>query len=302
MSDLEPNSRLDQFEVTGLLAKSGMATVYRARDRSSGQDVVLKVPHLEYASDIVFHERFRREEEIGLKLDHPGVVRIIAPESKSRLYLAMEFVAGESLRDRLKREGRLSIEEAVRIGIAIADILEYLHCAGIVHRDLKPENTMLLADGSIKLLDFGIALDSSRRALEWKGLSQSVGTPDYMAPEQTHGNPGDARSDLYSLGVILYEMLAGHVPVSQPPPPLALERPEVPPALGQIVMQALAESPSRRPQRALELRDSLAHPQSVVSNAGVRRSARRPQLALTVGAVVVYVLLMIVLSRIGASH
>src|SRR5689334_15408583 len=121
MPDLGPGDRLDQFEVIDVLAKSGMATVYRARDEATGDTVVLKVPHLEFASDIVFNERFRREDDIGRRLSHPGVVRVLAPATKSRLYLPMEYVAGESLRARLKREGRLPVQEAVRIAIAVAD-------------------------------------------------------------------------------------------------------------------------------------------------------------------------------------
>src|SRR5262249_58724639 len=110
------------------------------------------------------------------------------------------------------REGRLPVAEAVRLGIAIADVLEYIHSNGIVHRDLKPENVMVLPPGGVKLLDFGIALDASQRRIDWSGLSQTVGTPDYMAPEQVRGRPGDARTDLYALGAILYEALAGTVP------------------------------------------------------------------------------------------
>src|SRR5262249_20018527 len=213
MTDLAAREQLDQFEIIDVLARGGMATVYRARDTGTGQTVGLKGPHLEDASDIVFHERFQREQQIAQRLRHPGLVQGFEQASPSRLYLAMELVEGESLGDRLKRERQLAVPEVVRLGIAIADVLEYLHTNGIVHRDLKPENVMLLPSGGVKLLDFGIALDASQRRIDWSGLSQTVGTPDYMAPEQVRGRPGDARTDLYALGAILYEALAGTVPV-----------------------------------------------------------------------------------------
>jgi serine/threonine-protein kinase len=274
MADLGPGDRLDQFEVIDVLAKSGMATIYRARDDATGATVVLKVPHLEYASDLVFNERFRREDDIGRRLSHAGIVKILTPATRSRLYLPMEYVVGESLRARLAREKRLPIAEATRIATAIADTLEYLHEHSVVHRDLKPENVMLLPDGTPKLLDFGIALDTTQRRIEWPGLSQTVGTPDYMAPEQKRGRSGDARTDLYALGVILYEMLTGALPRRDGDgavvPPRSL-RPSIPVPIERIVLQCLADDPQARPERALELRDALTHPSSVM----IPRSAER---------------------------
>ncbi|MFN8545036.1 MAG: serine/threonine-protein kinase [Candidatus Binatia bacterium] len=317
MADLAVGERLDRFEVLGVLARSGMATLYRAADPTTGRPVVLKVPHLEYASDLVFHERFCREERIGRRLDHPGVVGVLAVDEKSRLYLAMELVEGESLRSRLAREGRLAVPEAVRLAIVIAEVLEYCHDHGVIHRDLKPENVMLLPTGGVKLLDFGIALDTTQRRIEWTGLSQTVGTPDYMAPEQIRGRPGDVRTDIYALGTLLYEMLTGRVPFvgegaahaklhEAPPSPRAL-RPEIPPAVAQVVLQALAAEPGHRPGSALELRDALAHPASVVVRSPVVRSGlagrlgRRGLLAVAIGAAAGYGLLLWLLAR-GAGR
>ena len=291
MGDLAPGETVDQYQVLDVIARSGMATIFRARDLENGHTVALKVPHLQYASDMVFHERFKREEEIGQRLDHPAVIKVFQPREKSRLYLAMEYVDGELLRDRLRRERRLPIETAVALAIAIADALAYLHDHSVVHRDLKPENIMVSADGRVKLVDFGIALDTTLRKMTWAGLSQTVGTPDYMAPEQVKGKRGDARSDLYALGVILYEMLTGGTPFQgdnvyaamraklqdDPTPPRRL-RPDISPALEEIILHALERDPRDRPESALELREALAHPDSVVLTGRASRQRPKPRM------------------------
>ena len=283
MQDLLPGQVLDQYQVIDVIARSGMASLYRARDVDDGKTVVLKVPYPQYESDIVFHERFRREEEIGLKLDHPSIIKVFKPRTKSRVYLALEYVEGETLRVRLERERdlrgtpRLPVSTAVELASAIADAVSYLHAQGIVHRDLKPENVMITPAGGIKIMDFGIALDRSARRVTWGvGLSQVTGTPDYMAPEQIQGRRGDQRADVYSLGVILYEMLTGAPPFAatnlytamqdkmhqQPTPPRQL-RPEIPASLEQVVLRALARDPAERPAGAAQFREWLLHPERI---------------------------------------
>jgi len=319
MGEPAPGETLDQYELLDVIARSGMATIFRARDRENGHTVALKVPHLEYASDLVFHRRFEREEAIGQRLAHPAVIKVLRPRQKSSLYLVMEYAQGELLRERLRREGRLPVADAVEMGIKIADALVYLHGQGVVHRDLKPENIMLTADGSVKLMDFGIAFDATLGDLTWSGLSSSVGTPEYMAPEQVRARHGDERTDLYSLGVILYEMLTGKLPWSgdsapevmhakleEDPVPLRELRPEIPPALEEVVLHALERRPERRPESALELREALAHLDSVVitNRAGRRRRARwLPRWARVLvrigGAAAAYGLLLWALSRLG---
>jgi len=293
MGEFAPGQRLDQYELLDVIARGGMATIFRARDTENGRMVVVKVPYLQYESDIVFHERFLREEKIGQRLDHPAIIKVLRPQEKSRVYLVMEHVEGERLSERLQRERRLPVETAVALAIQIADVLVYLHEHNVVHRDLKPENIMILPDGKAKLMDFGIAMDTTLRKITWSGLSQTMGTPDYMAPEQVKGRRGDARTDIYSLGVILYEMLTGEVPFSGenvyaamrakvqdcPVPPSHLQ-PDVSLQLEEIILHALECDPRERFRNATELREALAHPERVALTNRAARQRPEPRLAL----------------------
>lgn len=276
MGELTPGQTLDQYQLIDVISRSGMATIFRARDMESGRVVALKAPHIQYEGDIVFHERFLREEKIGQRLDHPAIIKVLRPSRKSRVYLVMEYVEGELLSDRLRRERPLPISTAVDIAVQIADALVYMHGHDVIHRDLKPENIMIMPDGRVKLMDFGIALDATLRKITWSGLSQTMGTPDYMAPEQVKGRRGDARTDIYSLGIILYEMLTGTVPFSSgnvyaairakvrndPAPPRRLRR-DISPELEDIILHAIERDPRARFENAVDMRHALAHPESV---------------------------------------
>jgi serine/threonine protein kinase len=277
MRELIEGDLLDQYQLGELLARSGMASIFKAVDRKSGSTVAVKVPHLQYESDVAFYERFRREEQIGQKLDHPNIVRVLSPDEKTRIYMVMEFAEGRSLRAVIKDRGRLPAEEALGLARQICVALIYLHDKGIVHRDLKPDNVLLGESGQIKLLDFGIAMDEAARRLTWFGLSAPVGTPDYMAPEQVRGRRGDVRTDIYALGTLLYEMVTGKLPYSGANVHAVMraklnEDPRLPrdalssidPQIEEIILRAINRSPRERYASAQEMLADLEDPSRVV--------------------------------------
>lgn len=271
----EPGSQVDQYRIEELIARTGTASILRATDGGDGRQVVLKVPHMEVAGDPVFYQRFLREQEIAESLEHPGVVRAFVRRTQHQKYIAMELAPGQMLRTLLGGSRRLPVERAVRIGVAICEVLEYLHARGVVHRDLKPENIMIDGEDRVKLLDFGIARREGARRLTFGKLSQVMGSPDYIAPEQIQGKRGDARTDIYAMGVILYEMLTGETPftgdnpfavmnrrmVTEPASARALN-PEIEAALDRVILRSLARNPEHRYGTARDLARALLHPES----------------------------------------
>jgi eukaryotic-like serine/threonine-protein kinase len=276
MTSLHPGDQLDHYRIDGVAARSGMASIFRATDLLTGRQVAIKVPHPEMESDPVFFERFHREQEIGAKLDHPGVMKVFTDGDRSQVYMVMEWVEGRLLRKILNEQHKLPLERAVRIALGICEALDYIHSHGVVHRDLKPENIMVDTEDRIKLIDFGIAANVGSRRITFAKLSQTMGTPDYISPEQVRGKRGDARSDLYALGVMLYEMLTGKVPFSgpnafvimnerllnNPVPPREID-PEISPQLQEIIYRALEREPKNRYASAREFAHDLRHPEEV---------------------------------------
>jgi len=262
----------DRYTVERELGHGGMATVYLARDRRHDRDVAVKV--LDQAITSGGAERFLREIRIAAKLTHPHVLGVHdSGETGGLLYYVMPYVDGETLRQRLTREGALPIGDSVRLMRELADAVAYAHTRGVMHRDLKPENVLLSA-GHAVVADFGIAKalaaatqDGSAAVAGLTSTGMAVGTPAYMAPEQVVGDATmDHRADLYSLGVISYEMLTGNHPfagrtaqsiaaahLTETPAPLVERRKDVPPALAAIVMRLLAKDPAARPQSADEV-------------------------------------------------
>ncbi len=288
MRDPVAGDRFDQYELTELLARSGMASIFKAIDTESGQPVALKIPHIQFESDVVFSERFRREEEVGPRLVHPNVVKILRPREKSRMYLAMEFVEGKSLRAMLHSKHPLPTDKALDIARQVCDALVYLHSEGVVHRDIKPENILLTASGQVKILDFGIALFEAERRLTWMGLSHTIGTPDYMAPEQIRGRRGDPRTDVYAVGMMLYEMLTCNLPYESANPRALLkaktsDEPRPPsyyvsgfdPSLEAIILRAIERNPRDRYGTAKLLLADLQNPSAVPPRDPTTASARR---------------------------
>src|SRR5258708_14717379 len=259
-----PGTQVDHYEIICLLGHGGMNRVYLARDVSNLQEVVLKCPNDDVIRNIAVFERYKREAEIGNRLHHPEVQHVLnTDEKRSEEYVVVEYIKGQTLRTVLEEHAPnpLSAAEAIRITLQICAALAYCHEQGVFHRDMKPENVMLQQDGNIKIIDFGIALLEGARRVTWRGLSGTVGTPDYMSPEQLKGERGAAGSDISAVGVMLYEMLCGHTPfegenifaimnqhVSQDPPSILLANPRLSPALATVVMRAIRRDPEKRYQ------------------------------------------------------
>jgi serine/threonine protein kinase len=276
MTAIHTGDQLDHYQIEGVAARSGMASIFRGIDVRTGRKVAIKVPHPEMEGDPVFFDRFAREQEIGQKLDHPGVMKVFADDDRSQVYMVMEWVDGRLLRQVLNESGKFSPEHAVRIATRILNALDYIHKNGVVHRDLKPENIMVDEQDNIKLIDFGIAANVGSRRLTFAKLSQTMGTPDYISPEQVRGKRGDARSDLYAVGVMLYEMLTGKVPftganafiimndrlLNNPMPPREID-PTITPQLQEIIYRAMERDPKQRYASAHEFVLDLEHQDQV---------------------------------------
>ena len=258
-----------RYEIDEVLGEGGMAKVFRGDDRVLNRTIAVKILSPQFAEDQQFVDRFRREAQSAAGLNHPNVVSVYDSGSQGNVhYIVMEYVQGRTLRDVIRQDGRLLPERVTEIAESVALALAAAHDKGLVHRDIKPGNIMLTGDGQVKVMDFGIA-----RATSSDTITQTaavLGTASYLSPEQAQGEPVDGRSDIYSLGVVLYELLTGRPPFSGDSPvtiaykhvtedPVEPGRlnPDVSDALDAIVMKAMAKNPDHRYQTAAEIGDDL---------------------------------------------
>jgi serine/threonine-protein kinase len=243
----------DRYELEELVGTGGMSSVFRARDTLLERRVALKILHEQYTRDESYVERFRREARAVAQLSHPNIVTVIdRGEHEGRQFIVFEFVAGQNLKELIREQGPLPVREAIGLALQVARALAFAHQQGVVHRDVKPQNVLLNGDGRAKVTDFGIA-----RSLDGQGMTQTgtvLGTSDYIAPEQARGAPVEPQTDVYSLAIVLYELLTGEVPfsgdnfvavamrhVNEPPPHVVDKRPDVPLRLDDALQRAMAK-------------------------------------------------------------
>jgi serine/threonine-protein kinase len=267
----------ERYELEELVGKGGMSSVYRAKDRLLERTVAIKLLHEHYSRDEDYVERFRREARAAARLSHPNIVTVIdRGEDGGRQFIVFEYVDGQNLKQLVESRGRLPVRTALELGIEIGRALAFAHESGLVHRDVKPQN-VLLGNGEVKVTDFGIA----RSADVKQGLTQTgtvLGTSEYIAPEQASGQPVSVLSDVYSLGVVIYELLAGQPPyggdnfvavamrhVNDPVPSIAESRPDVPLRLDAALRRAMAKRPE---DRFPSMRDFVFELEEVLENLG----------------------------------
>lgn len=280
--EIQPGQTLDdRFFIVETISRSGMATIYKATDLKTKETVALKVPLMEFESDPGFYSRFQREEEIGSRLNHPYILRFIPAEDgehRSRPYIVTEYLRGYTLAHLLNSVRPMPEKDAVKLAVRVSEALAHMHEHGVVHRDLKPQNIMICYDGKIRIMDFGIAKAAEGRRITFAGFTPAVGTPDYMAPEQVRGKRGDERTDVYSLGAMLYEMVVGVKPfegenenlfaimnarVTGDPVAPRKRNPDVSPQLEEIILHAMEREPGKRYPTALAMKAELENPADV---------------------------------------
>ena len=273
--------KVDHYELVERLNKGTTVSVYLARDLHTLQQVVLKFPSEDLIGGTAVFARYRREAEIGRRLQHPLLQHHLnLNETRSRDYLVLEYIPGRNLRSLIVERAPLlfTTQEILDIVVPLCEVLVYVHKQRVIHQDIKPENILVLPNGEIRLIDFGIALWKEDRGRFRRGYSAFIGTPDYMAPERLLGRPGGEGTDVYSVGVMLYEMFCGRTPfaalddstalmsqnVSDDPPDILQFKPELSPALATIIMHAVRRDAQQRYALISDLLSDLCHLDTVV--------------------------------------
>jgi serine/threonine-protein kinase len=278
---MQPQLLNGRYQIEQLLGEGGMARVYLGRDLRLQRPVAIKIPHPHLMTDPDFLARFRHEAHAAAMVSHPNLVDIYdVGQDGDRHYIVMEYVAGVTLKQLINREAPFAIPRAVRIGEQIARGLHAAHCAGLIHRDIKPQNIIVTDDGQVRITDFGVAKSHLSTAMTETGIT--LGTADYIAPEQAQGRPATPQSDIYAVGIVLYEMLTGRLPftgdnpvavvmkhISEPPPPPRRYNSHIPAALEAIILRALAKDPAQRQRTALELAEELHNYEQLVTQVTV---------------------------------
>lgn len=321
MKEISIGDQLDHYRVDALVATGSYASIFRGVDLKNGTVVAIKAPHVELELDPVFYERFRREQEIGQKLNHPRVMKVLPSEHHSRDYIVMEWINGRPLRDILAEQGRLSQDRATHIAIGICEAVTYIHSHGVVHRDLRPEHIMVDSHDDIKLINFGLASQVGAKRLTFTSLAHELHTVGYASPEEIGGRRCDARSDVYSIGVILFEMLTGKLPfgndnsfahinerlLKDVPSPRRLV-PSITPQMQEIIYRAMERTPVHRYASAHEFAFDLAHMQDVDVEERNRSRNLNNKTAVWTKNILLYValaaapILLFVLMMLAAHH
>lgn len=314
---LQIGDQFDRFQITDHLAQGGMSDIYRAYDLVGRREVALKIPNAAMVGDPAQFERFQRELEVINSLDHPAILHGLGSGRFNRTpYLVTELVEGQSLRQLISDCAPMPPGQAVDLFMKIADGMAYCHEHDVIHRDLKPENIIVTPEGQPIIMDFGLALTKGAHRVTYSNLSATMGTPDYMAPEQIDGQRGDRRTDVYALGTILFELLAGRPPfmgdnslaimaqhMNDTPPRLDKLQPGISQPLAAIVARCLQRSPDDRYPDLRALIEALIHPETVdltildqapVTNAGA--SFWKSPVVMAVGISVLMLLAIVVLA------
>jgi eukaryotic-like serine/threonine-protein kinase len=316
---LQIGDQFDHFQIQAHLAQGGSADIYTAVDLLTSRQVVLKIPSKLLSSDPTQGERFRRELEVTQRLDHPAIQKGLASGQFDRTpYLVTAWIDGKPMRDVINTTAPMPPEQALPLIRKIAEGLAYCHERDVIHRDMKPDNVLITTDGQPIIIDFGLTLTKDARRVTYANLTATAGTPEYMAPEQCEGQRGDARTDIYALGVMLYEVLTGKTPYAGDSsmvvmaghlqgaiPRLDKENPRLSPQLAAVVVKALQKSPDDRYPTMTAFIEALDHPEQaplavLEKSSGVAISApvwRSPMfMTVAVSALIIILILVLVLA------